>query len=759
MDLSPLFYTMMILTVLIIGASGLIAQVVILRELLVNFYGNELTIGIILANWMLLEAGGVYLVGRLIGRIKEKTSLFLILQLVFVWGFMAAVYFSRTFKSLNAASFGQGLNLGSIYLYSFLAIFLVGFSHGALFAVSCRIFQRDSDQPFTGIGKVYTWETVGTIISGILLTYILIPLFNSFQLARLLAVVNLAVALMYIRPLKSSILRFAFFFSLLISLIIFFRINPDRLQDMSLRQQFKSDGVVDYRNTLYGNIAVIRDRAQTTLFYNGIPAITAPYPDTAAIEEFGNLPLLFHPDPQKILLIGSGMGGLIQEILKHPVTRLDYLEIDAGIQEALKAADFATLAAQEKDPRVRVVNQDSRLFLLDSKDKYDLILLGSTGPVDLVSNRLFTEEFFGLAKVHLENEGIIAFRLSGSLSYLSKQLRDLNFSIINSLKIKFAQVRVLPGDLNLILGSDSRGIVNLDAREINRRIRLSGLQTKTLVPAYLEYRMNQRQQEWFNASSLGATRKNNRDFIPIALFQSLLMWNRQFSPAMARVFESLSDFDLSAAAAAILVIFLIFLAAGKGARGKSANLALLYCLGSSGFWAMTANLELVFGFQISFGYIYKTMGLLIAVFMAGMALASAVTAKSSRRAGGGGNLKYLLAIEIAMVIFSVFLSWVITGNIARSLAGLSLFILLFFTSGYFLGAEFVLCAEMYRQKRAGPGNIAASLYSADLFGGCLAGFLAGVWMLPVLGIWGTGLLLSLIKATSFALLKKNVNNG
>ncbi len=47
-----------IFSLLLMGFSGMAAQVILLRELLVVFYGNELSIGIILAIWLLCEAAG-----------------------------------------------------------------------------------------------------------------------------------------------------------------------------------------------------------------------------------------------------------------------------------------------------------------------------------------------------------------------------------------------------------------------------------------------------------------------------------------------------------------------------------------------------------------------------------------------------------------------------------------------------------------------------------------------------------------------------
>ena len=61
-------WTMMALclktSLLIMGVSGIIAQIILLRELLISFHGNELTLGIILANWLILEAFGSFFIGK-----------------------------------------------------------------------------------------------------------------------------------------------------------------------------------------------------------------------------------------------------------------------------------------------------------------------------------------------------------------------------------------------------------------------------------------------------------------------------------------------------------------------------------------------------------------------------------------------------------------------------------------------------------------------------------------------------------------------
>ena len=78
------------ITIIIIGFSGLIAQVSILRELLISCFGNELILGIILSNWILSEAVGAFLAGKFSERIKDKFSLLILLQLIFILAFKGA---------------------------------------------------------------------------------------------------------------------------------------------------------------------------------------------------------------------------------------------------------------------------------------------------------------------------------------------------------------------------------------------------------------------------------------------------------------------------------------------------------------------------------------------------------------------------------------------------------------------------------------------------------------------------------------------
>ncbi len=57
-----------VFAILVMGFSGLVAEIFLLREFLIVFAGNEFSIGLILANWLVMEALGAWVFGQLADR-------------------------------------------------------------------------------------------------------------------------------------------------------------------------------------------------------------------------------------------------------------------------------------------------------------------------------------------------------------------------------------------------------------------------------------------------------------------------------------------------------------------------------------------------------------------------------------------------------------------------------------------------------------------------------------------------------------------
>ncbi|MCK4673047.1 spermine synthase, partial [candidate division WOR-3 bacterium] len=371
--------TRTIFAILTMGFSGIVAQVLLLRELLITFHGNELSIGIILANWLILEALGAFFLGKRIEHKKHKIEMFVGVQLLFSICFPVAIYLSRTLKGIIGVTPGEALGILPMLFSSFFILVFVSITHGALFTFGCSIYNslNRGSQGATSIGKVYIYETIGTLIGGIFFTYLLIPYFHSMKIALGIAILNLIMCPILLGQFwrnaqkLTKILGFISVVLILLFYLILSTNGADNIQRLSIAKQWQGQNVVHYQNSIYGNVVVTKRQEQYTIFSDGIPIITTPTPDIAFMEEFVHLTMLFHAAPKEILIISGGAGGIINEVLKHPVERIDYVELDPLILEVVKRYSTPLTNTELTSPKLNILYLDGRYFIKKTSNKYD----------------------------------------------------------------------------------------------------------------------------------------------------------------------------------------------------------------------------------------------------------------------------------------------------------------------------------------------------------------------------------------------------
>lgn len=516
-----------IFAVILMGFSGLVAQIVLLRELMIAFHGNELSIGVVLANWLLLESAGAYFLGKKISGTKRRLRSFILVTLLFSIFFLAAIYAVRIFNQFLTVIPGEGLGIMPMFYVSFLILLPVSLLHGALFTSSCKLYflYASSGSPETSgdklsafsIARVYIYETVGTLAGGLVLTYLFIPYLHAVKIALVIALFNLGACSLLVKPfwqrqvsMKVRAAGISLFGLLLLTIYILAGQGADRLHLFSVEQQWENHELVHYQNSNYGNIVVVEREDEYTFFSDGLPVVTTPNPDLVYVEEFVHFPLLTHPDPKDVLVLSGGAGGVINEILKHDVRRIDYAEVDPMIPEVIKKHPTPLTEREFGDPRVNVQYLDGRFYLQRTPREYDVILSGFTDPSTLQTNRFFTREFFSMAENKLTSNGIIVIGLPGSLTYLSPELADLNAVVLNTLESVFPYVRVVPGDgINFFLASRSPKVKVTGHAEMIERVGARKLDLNLITPGYLEYRLHQRWLDWF-MDSIGKSRGENK---------------------------------------------------------------------------------------------------------------------------------------------------------------------------------------------------------------------------------------------------------
>jgi spermidine synthase len=130
-------------------------------------------------------------------------------------------------------------------------------------------------------------------------------------------------------------------------------------------------------------------------------------------EMMAHVPLLSHPDPKRVLIIGGGDGGVLREVLRHPgVEKAVLVEIDEAVI-TLAREYFPTICADAFDhPRSEVVIEDGAEYLARSENQFDVVIIDSSDPIG-PAEVLFTRDFYRAVAKSLRAGGIMT-RQTGS---------------------------------------------------------------------------------------------------------------------------------------------------------------------------------------------------------------------------------------------------------------------------------------------------------------------------------------------------------
>ncbi len=751
----------------VMGFTFVIAQVLAVREFLILFQGNELSIGIILGNWLLFEALGSYLAGRRADRSGDPVRSFAGLQALASLLLPLTVLAIRLSRPLFGISPWESMSPLQVWGISALVLAPLGLCDGAEFSYGCRAFARFLREKTRAAGKVYILEAVGSVFGGFVFTYLLVGRVHVFSIALMVGLLNgvSASVLLFARPAGEASpgragVRKAFGLAVLIA-ITFLLLSPagDRLQFQASQMRWKGLDLTDSADSVYGNISVFKQGEQFTFFQNGIPAITVPFPDTTAVEEFVHLSLLAHPDPKSVLFLGGGLGGALAEALKHPVEALFYTEMDPLVIRMVEKYSTPLTESELGDPRILVRQVDGRRFAQSTGQRFDAVLVHVPDATTLLLNRFFTREFFESIQRRLLPAGILAMTLPGSTSYMGEEAILLNRCVLDTLRQVFSHTRIIPGERNLLLASKETHLENLSPDTLADRMVGRNLSASVVSPYYLGYKMDPDKAAWM-AGELAKAKdvRINRDFSPALLHYFLTYRNAQIHPEWRDRVLELGRIGFRAFCLALVVFcapFMVWFAARKGRR----NAALGFAVFSTGFVGMTMEIVLILSFQALYGHIYHWVGILVSSFMGGLALGAFLINRRTDDETGQDFRTFLnletgivFLVAIACIGFWLLPSWNVQGpwgsGLLRALfAGFSVM------SGLLVGCEFPLANREILKQRGDLSRVAGRLYGLDLAGAWLGTMLVSTLLVPLIGILHTLFLIVLLKLVSLACLR------
>ncbi len=757
-----------VIAFILLGGYSISSQVLFVRELLVVFYGNELCLGIIFAIWLSGVSLGAFLSGRIILRIRDKLRFFLILQIAMCLLLPIQVYLIRMLRGFFEVLPGESLSFVSMVYSTIISVLPFSVLLGFAFPFACKIFIRKEEKAALGIGRVYVFESIGSVLGGLVLTFYLILYFHPFEIISILSLVLLTNCLLLSVLSGSKINRYAMG-ALCLTLIIVYGflmvIKVDEMNNSSIHKRWsalnKDIDLLESADSRYQNISVAYKDGQFCIFGNG-QYITS-FPEEYRSSAFAHLVLLEHPCPKEVLLVGGGVSGVIREMLKHPITELHYVELDPKLIRIIKK--YLPLKDKEAliDERVRVFYTDGRHFIKESQNKYDMIVLNLPDPSTALVNRFYTIDFFKEALRILKKDGVFVTGISSAANYIGDETGDYIGSVYHSLCSVFPFVLVTPGDNNYFFASSSPNIISSEIEVFCSRYDERHIESKYFSRYHLRM-LFPPDRTRFIEKSLREKRDIplNTDQRPITYFYNLILWD-VFSKEKGRLssFQMLHKINLTwfiFPLVFFLIIRVIYITIRRGRLNKDLRFNCMFAIGTTGFAGMSLEITLIFALQNIYGYVYQMIGLIVAGFMAGLALGG--WAINRMMLGKDRNfIKLLTAFEISLSLYALILpyifEWCFYGdsqNKALLFHSEYLFFYLIGLAGVLTGLQFPLVSKIMLTLGDDPGKIAGAVDSLDHLGAFTGAILTGTVFIPLLGIEQTCFLTGVINIVSVTLL-------
>jgi spermidine synthase len=713
---------------ILMGLGALLAQIILLRELMKVFSGNELTAGIVLAAWLLWTALGSALGSSFADRLPNKPSIFAAAQMILSVILLASFLLTRYLRPLLGIPAGEIASLLQMVAGIFVLLIPFGLCSGFLFALGCSLLGEIVGKGARSIGQVYAYEALGAGVGGITFSLLLIHILTSWQICLLTAAFLSFSSILLSRQLRPVVLVWI---GLLIGVLVFV---GARLDLISQGWGWQGYCVVASKDTIYGNITVIADGPQVSFFENGVWAFTYPDPQTA--EEAIHFALLEHPQPRDLLLIGGGIGGLITEALKHPSLRhVDYVELDPNLISMGRAYLPSQTTLSLDDPRVEIIPLDGRRFIQRGTKRYDVVILHLPDPTTAQLNRCYTREFFAEVAAILRDGGVFYLSVHSSENVIGPTLAQFLSSLYWTMRKVFPEVVVLPGTEARFLGAKTKGTLTRDPAMLVRQARLRQLRVDYVRDYYLYANLSAERVSYLQLIlEQGKGAGINRDLRPICYFYDIVLWSAQYSPFLKDLFLHLQGLRVEWIFLLIAAITLILLWQGK----RSTSPPLLWAVVVTGFSQIALEIIIILTFQIVYGYLYYTIGMIITAYMIGLALGSwlitAVIGKITR------PLRLLLMVQAGMALYALGCLPLILGlhqqalppALAHAMEGIFPFLTL--VAGFLGGVHFPLANKIYLKGHEEIGRIGGLLYGVDLTGSAGGALVISIIILPIAGI-------------------------
>lgn len=476
----------------LVGAFSLAYEMLWTRVLLLFLGNTTYAFSLILSAYLVGIALGGAVYARKVKPTLNERQLFVVLTILMgVSVLSSAPFYDQLAHLFQWAHDLSGENWGILSGFSFLIVMFIMLIptvlSGSLLPAAVAIIDPGRGRTGEGVGLVVLHNTIGAVCGSLIAGVFLVPALGILDSFRLLAVLNVLLGMalcFHYRGHIRAYLRIPALAALGIAISFAPSDWDEKLMNSGIyiyATKYRKAGGIEHVLAEEKILEVIEGRDTTVAIHESLDGSNRFFTvngktdggtgrDMATQLLVGHLPLLLHPDPKEVMVIGLGTGITLRGLAEHPVERIDCVEISEEVVDASKWFEEANGGAL-KHPKQNLYINDGRNMLLTEPTQYDVIVSEPSNPWQAGNANLFTADFYRLATKRLKPHGMFC-QWIGLYDITPDNLKVL----LNTFLREFPKTMIFKAGTDLILVGSHDTLV-FDYLSMQQRLTIPAIKT------------------------------------------------------------------------------------------------------------------------------------------------------------------------------------------------------------------------------------------------------------------------------------------
>ena len=300
----------------------------------------------------------------------------------------------------------------------YLVVIAVGILVGLEIPLLMRIL-KDRFQFRELVSHVLTFDYLGALGASLLFPLLLVPRLGLIRTSLLVGLANAAVGLWSTWIFRRELAAPGFLRAFAAAAVLVLGGGAAAAEWITTwsEDRLYADEIILARTSPYQRIVLTRAADDLRLFLNGHLQFSSR-DEYRYHEALVHPALAAHPAPRRVLVLGGGDGLAVREIVKYPaVERVTLVDLDAAMTRLF--TDNPLLAAVNagalRDPRVRVVNADAFVWLADTRETFDVIVVDFPDPHNFSLGKLYSRTFYRVLRARLAPGGLTVLQATSPM--------------------------------------------------------------------------------------------------------------------------------------------------------------------------------------------------------------------------------------------------------------------------------------------------------------------------------------------------------